>query len=254
MINLGIPIEIIEKMMKIHSLVHTRVFFPQFDFKQKWKMPIQRVTGAAETSLGNSLGNLMASVYAIMGFFASNRNQSVPSLIAELGFEMKYKESDSILGMTFLKGSFLKDNCDQWMWLPLPSQVLKLGKILTDPCKIFPKLNRQEAEIMCARAMALGLGTVPYNYPILGPFITKMRTLSFSSYNNTQIEHQWFPEHKIKVDSYAYCNRKMALEMYGLRYGLTEEHILDLEHHISLVKTIPIVMGGDWTPLLLDYA
>jgi len=93
-----------------------------------------RATGGPDTSLGNTL---------IMGaswMFALHDPPRYKERFAYLGFDMKWANPADISELTFLKGMWYEtvQPCAYgWVWGPLPSRFLKMGKSLTDPRTLY---------------------------------------------------------------------------------------------------------------------
>jgi len=104
---------------------------------------------------------------------------TLPKAASELGFTLKMKvyKGNDLQQATFLKGMWVLpysqfDDKTNFRWMPLPSAVIKLGKLLRDPSELTPQAaNPMEA---CAYMIAKSYSYVPPEYPILGPFLQVM--------------------------------------------------------------------------------
>jgi hypothetical protein len=163
--------------------------------------------------------------------------------LSELGFESKLKKLSFEEGPTFLKGWWVPSTSGgifEYHWMPLPSQIIKLGKVGTDPSITFSQVDPAEAHRRMASAMALGYPIVDYDYPILGCFLKKMRGLT-----NAVVK----PVRK-QIYGVDMCgpvktvDRDLAIALICKRYGLTESDIDELESRITDAP-FPCVMVDD---------
>jgi len=97
-----------------------------------------------------------------------------------IGFNVKAVVGDNGLQRmypTFLKGWWFYDEMISLMtWMPLPSMVIKLGKTLKDPSRLYAK---SDDPIGCvAYNLSMSYCHVPSWYPVLGPFLAKLKSLS----------------------------------------------------------------------------
>jgi hypothetical protein len=92
------------------------------------------------------------------------------------GMIIKFKQP-VLKGATFLRGWWVPDsNLTRHHWMPLPSMIVKLGKVLTEPKLIAQRQENDEmAYAVCAHALSSSFGFVPEDYPILGPFLGCLR-------------------------------------------------------------------------------
>jgi hypothetical protein len=197
----------------------------QLGFRMGCPMPIQRATGGPDTTLGNSINNITACLYALRHLQPHQLVEHYADEIGKLGFISKVKTHVEPDMGTFLKGWWIAGK----HWLPLPSQVLKLGKILTDPRIIYPKLVPDHAWKQAARAMALGFGTVPLDYPILGALLKRYLSLAD---NDDVIELRM---HKTRIDKPIDVDRNDAVQQICERYGLSPLDIEEMEDEIATV-------------------
>jgi len=173
----------------------------------------------------------------------------------ELGFTVKDQRRDSAHQLTFLKGWWtVNARTRAPLWMPLPSAVLKLGKLLRSPreiCRVQnngkwsqPPIERAIAQV--AVAIALSYGNVPEAYPVLGAFLWKLRrlgygvlgqgpdkyrTISFNAVN----ESAWY---KTRVDD-GCVDIEMAREAVCYRYDLQPRDLQRVEDLLSRINTLP---------------
>lgn len=104
-----------------------------------------RVTGGADTSIGNSIVNALAwfiimrrlHLFAAAGTSLSFEHAIIQEM-AELGLKLKLRVHNDWQFTSFLKGRFVLVK-DQIYWAPAPSRILKVGKSLRDPRQLYPE-------------------------------------------------------------------------------------------------------------------
>jgi hypothetical protein len=206
--------------------------------------PIQG-SGRGSTTWGNSSRNIKFGVYRL-----SNRTLSTKQAAINLGFTIKTKSSSDITDLTFLKGWWCPFLDGSYHWLPLPSMILKLGKMLRHPNDIFPGEPLDVAYRKCAFALSRSPGAVPLDYPILGPFISAMSRVGI--YTDTPLAHKKFC---IVVQSVnAPLDRDAMISKLHRRYGLTYEEIVEIEALFNSVTSLPVLYTSTVsTKLMADY-
>jgi len=189
----------------------------KLEIKYSCPMPVQRATGGPDTTCGNSFVNMISVVDSLVESHFENLEQDQ----RQLGLLPKLKIFHDIGSATFLKGWWVNGK-----WLPLPSQVLKLGKLLTNPTVIFKKTSKLTAWAKIAKAMALGVGSVPDTYPILGPLLKRYKTLT-----TLDVEAYREREHKVFIDPTPFeeDDREQAISMIMQRYLCERVDIVQLE-------------------------
>lgn len=202
------------------------VFKDRTGHTKKMPAPIQRFSGAPDTTLGNCITNIGSLLYVIQ---CSGTDLDFDH-IQELGFESKLKKHSLESGATFLKGWWIyNQDSDYFNWMPLPSQIIKLGKVGTAPEKIFKDVDPAEAHRRVAAAMAMGYPIVPYNYPIFGCFLKKMRSLTDKFVRPLKVS-----EYGVGMYGASECvDREIAMQLICERYDLSVEDVLDLEKIIE---------------------
>jgi hypothetical protein len=223
----------------------------RFELKEKIRMPPQCATGGPDTTLGNTVLNITSVLYSL-------RSEQMYKLAGEqslLGFTSKIKFGESSIGMTFLKGWWvpLEDHSSglEYAWLPLPSQVIKLGKIMTHPEKIFPNLSADEAWRSAAKAMAAGLRHVPREYPILGALL-----LRYDHLIKYQVDPLPQEAHKVLIDlPDVKLDLGLCLDAIEFRYGLDRHTVYCMEQQI-LDAPFPSIIPqeGFWDLGTVDYS
>jgi len=209
----------------------------RFDMKYKVKMPYQRATGAPDTTLGNTIINMHSLLYALE---VSNSMTTLATDQARLGLIAKLTTHDSVNSATFLKGWWVPTIQGTMVWLPLPSQVIKLGKILTNPRDIFKHLGADLAWRSAASSMAASYGTVPFDYPLFGSLLKRY------SYLGGEVKELDFQKHKVKVDTQAVVDVEAVTEMICGRYGISEDEIYDMEIEIASAPFPGLLVHPAW--------
>jgi hypothetical protein len=198
----------------------------------------QMPTGITTTTTYNSLSTAMFWV-----FWALNRERwSVVEAGQQLGFKVKFEPRDSLTQATFLKGWWMQNSKGAQIWFPLPSAVLKLGKLLKSPleitrsgrkgkpCRPFP-----EAIAMCAKALANSYGDVPDEYPILGAFLRVLRVNGVESPTAMAgMLEGWKP-----IVTSSYFDRDQACLAVCMRYNVSHSDILSVERLLSKIDHLP---------------
>jgi hypothetical protein len=240
---LGFPkksINILREMAKT-----TPVFFDRKEnVKHKMTAPIQRFTGAPDTTLGNSLVNIASVIYDVL-----KTGQLSLTTQKDLGFDTKRVEVAVTDGPTFLKGWWIP--CDDvevpWRWVPLPSQVVKMGKCLTAPWTIFPQVDPMTAHKMVAKGMAMSYGSVPDDYPILGAFCKKYKSLY-----SGKVDYDFSNPYKTAIESSGIrgnLDLPQCHYLFTIRYGFTPGDIAEMEKEIVETE-FPGIMASDlWVRL-----
>lgn len=165
--------------------------------------------------------------------------------------------SSTYAGVTFLKGSFFS-NCTNFgnttfTWLPLPSQAIKLGKLLNDPCEIYKGDPPRIAWRKAAYALAQGVGTIPENYPILGDLMKFYRSKGIE--NDLKLKEN---QYRLEVDCQA---EELDVEEFHSflwdRYGISPEETDLLKEQLRALEKVdlPILLPFNslWPKLWADY-
>lgn len=231
-----------------HVLYDTCFVTPVFidrkmDTKTKMPAPPQRFSGAQDTTLGNSILNICSVIYCLI----QNKSPIINAQV-NLGFVSKMVETETtnfVSISTFLKGWFVPSRVhDECVWLPLPSQMVKLGVIKTDPTKIYPDESGHAAYCMAAKAMAASFRCVPEEYPLLGYLLLK-----YSSLTDREIEpDKLLLLNQFKAEIYGsnaiHIDVEEVRHLIFLRYGLSELQQLEMEQLI-LVTSFPSLIGHE---------
>lgn len=186
-------------------------------------------TGADETTIGNSLAVLSMLVMSFV-------HRATPEKIAyEMGFTLKVQYGNDVCERTLLKGTFLPDSNGELCYYPLPSLLLKVGKMQTDPKRLAD--SRSEGIRVAARAMAQGMPTVPRNYPLLGPFLSALeRSGQKTRKVLSAAEDSWY---KPSVSA-AGVDHVSALEFVCRRYSITIDDVNRCEALLNQINHVPM--------------
>jgi len=199
--------------------------------------PFQLPTGFVQTTTCNTVQILM--VFAFWHW--TECDITIGMAAQSLGF--KITDSEHINEVAdFLKGWWVPAE-EGMVWLPLPSAVIKLGKVMKNPIhmgmkrikgkKIRPPYHVAIAEV--ATEIALSLGHIPDNYPILGQLTKQLRFLGVvSDKTMTGLSESVKP-----VRSPVNIRRSAVIAMMEIRYGLTEAEIVQAELLIEKVQRLP---------------
>jgi hypothetical protein len=190
-------------------------------------------------------------------WFIKNRSRlnSVDQAGRELGFKVKYFPRESLGTITFLKGWFQSDGRSQ-QWLPLPSAILKLGKVLRNPREITTfktktgtvRYDLSDAVPICAHALSQSYGNIPLNYPILGRFVHTLQRLGSQPRSEIpSLVEGWKP--KIPLIS---LDRTAVLENINFRYGIPPSSIKSFEQLLDEITKLPAYIEHPVCDLLCE--
>jgi hypothetical protein len=248
---LGVPREVVVQLYA--ATVSPAVYEEKtLDFRAKISMPVQRATGGPDTTIGNTINNAAT----LLMFFYNHQSPNMadlPTFQSEFGFESKYRESSSFCGVTFLKGSWFPCGED-YAWFPLPSQAIKLGKVLTNPCDVFKADAPSVAWRKMALALAKGVGEIPVSYPILGDLMSLYRRMGDESLVVLR-ENQNRPIVEGMV-SHANLDVEFCYEFLFIRYGILKEEVEALQVTLQQdVLNFPVLLPSNplWPKLWADY-
>jgi hypothetical protein len=204
----------------------------------KGEAGVQMPTGITMTTLLNS----MSTIFMYLNLF-KNPGLDVPLAGRQLGFKVKYFEFVNLGDVTFLKGWWRRSG-SSLIWLPLPSAVLKIGKILKKPTEIVrmspnKKKSERGQKLACyevGRALASSYGSVPFSYPILGPFLHVLKKFHSTCEKGTAMAatESWKP--CVTGD---YELESEAIDAVCFRYGLSTGDIDRVTKLILQVADLP---------------
>jgi hypothetical protein len=224
LVELGVPYDVLNRMFRA-MFSKARYEVKSLDYVEHLIMPEQRATGAPDTTIGNTINRITA-----IFFIAANQAwREVETYSLKLGFVSKLTVHSNPFAGTFLKGWWMPCTDGLVAWLPLPSQAVKVGKILRDPCQIYKNVAPQDAWEAAALAMAKSYGTVPFSYPIFGTLLMRYHEFKPLDPSLTRKGNPGdaflMDEHKIRVTSNAQLEVSSVLELFEERYGLSEEDL-----------------------------
>jgi len=200
--NMDVPIEHIKrKKFGCESKYKVRARYGNVTLQLCADAGVQMPSGDPLTTYGNSDHNIDEGHGLIR---AAGSGKTIPEVSLEYGFVMKHRVFYEPSQGTFLKGWWVTLENGSPFWLPLPSMVLKIGKVLKDPCQIAKVKDVNLAYRMCLYALARSPGVIPFSYPILGPFIKKMLELG--------VESSLRLNHRFKRIEVSYTDQNLDLE------------------------------------------
>lgn len=220
-------------------------------FSAKIKMPPQRATGGPDTTFGNTF-HTAVTFFQYLYVYDNPDFTDIPRFQSLFGFESKYKSSSSFMGMTFLKGSWFPVG-HKYIWLPLPSQAIKVGKILTNPLDIYKHCSPPEAWRKAAYSLAKGVGHIPRDYPILGDLLFFYLQVGIENDHKLK-ENQMRPE---TVEFEGCLDPDFVYAFLEARYSISLEEVQCFQEQLRLVWTWnpPFLLPSSsiWPKLWLDY-
>jgi hypothetical protein len=201
----------------------------------------QMPTGITVTTTYNSL-----STAAFWIWWLVNPGMTVQEAGASLGFKVKYFPRNCLSQATFLKGWWLPTIDDHFVWRPLPSALLKLGKMIRDPVEVTSfirhgkrmKRDRVEAIKMCAYALASSYSTVGSDYPIFGDFLCTLRRVGVQPPSTVA----GLIEGEKPKPSLGTLDRDAVLNHIQERYGITSKEVNAVAGMFKLVSSLPFYL------------
>jgi len=194
----------------------------------------QLATGIDWTTILNSVSNIMYQVEC-------QESSKTPEEIAyECGFEVKTSYYDDLGEGTFLKGWWKPTVNGEMSWLPLPSQVLKIGKVQREP-RLFSanKRDAREGVDMLSHAIASSFQTIPRDYPILGPYIATLEKLGVKNQSVLSAsEDGWYKPQTTAVS----VDWQVCADYMCSRYSVTINDIIRVEKLIRSVRKLPALL------------
>ena len=197
----------------------------------------QMPTGVTVTTPTNTLAVLAMHIKAIL-----ERSTDLTSVGGKLGFVVKVQEHEELGSATFLKGWWRRTReGGQPIWVPLPSALLKLGKILRNPREIARDSKGRRVDDATATAIVAGnmancYGKVDFAYPLLGPFLATLSKAGFEGTLTVDALESWKPAPRgvpFLLDP------EEAERAIIARYGITRTEILEVHALLSFVPSVP---------------
>lgn len=216
----------------------------RLDHQAIYHMPAQRATGAPDTTIGNTINNIISVIYAVMNAGTFNR---LAEHQANLGLEAKLQRHTEASTATFLKGWWLPCE-DEYYWLPLPSQTIKMGKILTLPTQIFKHLPEDSAWRSAAKSMGASYKNVPFEYPLFGPQLQRYAQLEGEVVDLAPFQPN--DGHKIVVDEKAKVDKYTARVYIANRYNISYEDIVNMEEEMLSMPFPGLACHPGWAKVV----
>jgi hypothetical protein len=214
----------------------------------------QMPTGITTTTTYNSLATLTMWLFWLL-----NQDKTIETVGAMLGFKVKFSGAQNLRDVTFLKGWWLRTIEGPVVWYPLPSAVLKLGKVITDPLDITSFTRRgkrarrsdKEAVEMCAMALANSYSAITSDYPIFGPFLEVLRRLGRVSPSALRR----MEESQKPTATGGTLIPDEAVQAIFMRYGITAEDVFRVERLLGQINSLPAYVEDPVFDLLavVDY-
>jgi hypothetical protein len=101
----------------------------------------------------------------------------------------------------------------------------------------------------CAFALASSPGSVPISYPILGPFLAKLKQLGTAT--PIDLKHKFM---RIQVTQSAPVQQEVVQAMLYQRYSISPEDIISFHELVNSFNRLPLVFSHPVvTKLMIDY-
>jgi hypothetical protein len=235
MAKFGVPKFAIDMAMDVSGLPYTA---SGKRLKIKGSVGHQLATGIDYTTPFNSLTTICFWLYV-----RAHRDESPEDLAAKLGLKLKLVTRHEANLCTFLKGWWQPGKEGGVYWYPLPSQVVKLGKIMREP-RLFDLEGRQALKgvQIAAWAIAQSMPTLPRDYPVLGAFLSMLeRCGARGSATVSASEDGWYKPMTTGMS----IDRGYVLDSLCARYGITSEMVNECEALMLQVQRLPVFMVHD---------
>jgi len=189
-------------------------------------------TGSPQTSLGNSVD--MGSPW--IGALESGDPQN---FFRMLGFDMILRVHSQVTEATFLKGMWYPTHNDPvypYLWAPLPSRFLKLGKSKNDPRSLYkPQLWRKGGlEANFEAAVYLFFNDLSHSYASFGR-VPLLRTFVDRFLSGKPQIRSFYEKHKVQATP----NQKPALDEFRVIDQLSKHYNVPCEWWYSVENMIP---------------
>lgn len=217
----------------------------------KGQCGVQMPTGITTTTTYNSLSTAMMWIHWLL-----NKDLTIVEAGKQLGFKVKYFPHNDLHQATFLKGWWISNGRGGVSWLPLPSAVIKLGKLLVCPTIITSFTRRgskqrrpyKEAVERCAYALSNSYQHVPVTYPVFGKFLSVLRRLGIKSERTL-----WMLEESHKpLMTVCPFERVEVLRAMEMRYGISDSDVRAVENLLDQINTLPAYVEHPVFDMLVD--
>jgi hypothetical protein len=215
-----------------------------------------RDTGGPDTTFGNSL--LMAAAWVSV-FDVDEEIPNLPTLedvrkeFMRLGFDMKLKITSKVTSVSFLKGAWYKvRHSAQWdrdldyVWGPLPSRILKVGKSFEDPRTFYRGLPFEAAceRFLHDQGASLKSFCCP---PILSDFVHRW------SKGRAAPPEEWSITASGRLTNV--LDEHALYEFFFERYGLLPEQVRQARDLVSSAAPFTFMVSPAFLQMaLVDYA
>lgn len=249
----------------------------------------ERNTGSPDTTIGNTLIVSSLWIFFVRYFRSSDLTFTTKDMIPEIqrwfldsfGFSMKINfwrtkpECGLFKSPTILKGWFLHTPKaqHQFTWSPLPSRLLKLGKVMTPPNVILKKTKIPKAPYSTVTLdqawvllVSMHKGMAPY---VNLPYINNWRAATFHRYNLYRASRAYMPpvsDVAIYHETFEEAHRPQPTApsntdccpcwryMFCDRYHIQLAELIDFHNRISDVTPFTFFVHPVWSQLaLIDY-
>jgi len=206
-----------------------------------------RRTGGPDTTDGNTKVNAGAQTFVLSHYVWTQR--SLVEGFGFLGLVAKCSLHYSWDEVSFLKGAWWPTATSR-VWSQLPSRVVKVGKALDDPRRIFKVKDLYKAAGMHLASIANGYASFP-QVPILGAFVARFKDPKVKAW------HERDEQYKVSAGwpSPPDVDREGALELIMARYGITAEEVREIEVLLTASRPLTQVENPAFEVLAArDYA
>jgi hypothetical protein len=212
-------------------------------------------SGISGTTLVNNLDTAAANLLLLDSIKSDSEDpekeiRDTTTLIGkQLGLNFETQIHTQLSTATFLKGWWVikAEPLDEFdvHWVNLPSLILKLGKVLSDPvtsCRGRTK-DPLTARYLLARGMWSSNKGIDPAYPILGPYLQQLELITRDRAAGREVCNLENKEYRMfsgtANGSYVAINREEALSSICHRYGTTVAEVEEVEALIRKIDRIP---------------
>jgi len=200
----------------------------------------QLPTGIMFTTLSNTL--VMLAAATVIFADKSAPIASCEATARRLGLTLKIKRSTDVTDLTFLK-SWFPGPCECY---PLPSLIVKLGKLLEPPTVVARKsglrnLTSQQAIDVFAYAFSTALPDIAPDYPLLSTYISTLARLGVSKryVPDLQFREGYNDIYVTRGNQPRPDTRDRVLLMMERRYRISRVSVEEVERLLSSVTRLP---------------
>lgn len=240
--ELGFPEAVLEVLQRAFTIAY-RV--KRQDVTIDGDCEIQMPTGVSVTTTVTTLTNITyfcSTLYRKFMKYTADGQIAWTAEAARMGLQIKSKVLAHITEGTFLRGSWLvaRDGIHEYAWVPLPSAVLKIGKIMKDPKTIARGALNPQAVI--GRCVALSYGPLDTSVPILGAFLRALNRAGHDSDDNRArdsiVDNVYENPFRV-IAAPRQIHREFAVMWACHRYNITSTDIVRVEALLDTVVRLP---------------